>query len=125
MSPRPLLPARNIGNHFEIQALDYLADQGLKLVQKNFTIRTGEIDIIMLDRSTLVFIEVRYRTKNDYGSSIETVSFHKQNRIKKAALYFLGSHPEHSHRDCRFDVIGIDKNNSDLHIHWIKNAFTE
>ena len=61
------------GLQYEELARDYLLNQGLTLHLQNYHCRFGEIDLIMLDKETLVFIEVRFRQNEDYGSSIETV----------------------------------------------------
>ena len=108
-----------LGNHHEQQALTYLTEKGLTLIKKNFHCRRGEIDLICFDQNQLVFIEVRYRSSNRYGNALESVTYSKQQKIKKTAHYFLFAHPHFQHYVMRFDVIAIDSQK----INWVKNAF--
>ncbi len=106
------------GEAAEAHALRWLQQQGLKLEARNYRCRGGEIDLILRDGATLVFVEVRYRSHGGYGSAAESVTPAKQRRLRLAAQHYLqrlGSEPP-----CRFDIIGIDR---DLRIEWIRNAF--
>lgn len=115
---------KKLGNDGENIAYGYLTDLGYKLVQKNYRIRSGEIDLIMTDQNTLVFIEVRTKSSSFYGSPLETVNYKKQNVIIKTANFFLHSHPKFQDSDCRFDVIGIVINKQNkVEINHIKDAF--
>jgi putative endonuclease len=77
----------------------------------------------MLDRQTLVFVEVRQRSKSRFYSAAASVSSRKQSRIVKTALTFLKTHPRYQGRFCRFDVLAYrDRPDSPL---WIKSAFTD
>jgi putative endonuclease len=107
----------SIGNHYENLALNYLKARGLSLVVRNYRSRYGEIDLIMQDKNYLVFVEVRYRQSQQYGSSIESINHIKQQKLIKTAQYYLLKHPQN--RPCRFDVIGINQQS----LTWIKNAF--
>jgi len=107
-----------IGNERETQACDYLQRQGLKLLQRNYRARRGEIDLVMRDGDCLVFVEVRYRKSKAFGSPAETVTRNKQLRLVSAARQYLQQHP--SRLDCRFDILGIE---ADGDIQWLKNAF--
>lgn len=113
--------SRKIGNDYENVALGYLQRRGLKLVCRNFYSRCGEIDLIMQDKNALVFVEVRYRRSSLFGKSEETVNYYKQQRIIKAAHYYLLKFPQN--REYRFDVLAINHQNTQS-IHWIQNAFT-
>lgn len=107
------------GQNAEDNAHHFLLDQGLILVSRNFRCKQGEIDLIMKDKNhTLVFIEVRFRNNDKYGSAAESITKTKQNRIITATQVFLST----SKFDCpiRFDVIAISGNGT---INWIKNAF--
>lgn len=107
------------GNKAETQACAYLQAKGLKLITKNFSTKSGEIDLIMDDNDTLVFIEVRYRKNTDFGGAAASVTPKKQQRIIKAALaYQQHSAPQSA---MRFDVIAIE--GSEMKIEWIKSAF--
>lgn len=90
------------------------------MLTRNFSCRFGEIDLICQDQLELVFVEVRYRRGQRFGTAAETVTIRKQQKLIKAAQHYLAAHPEHQRKTMRFDVIGID---SAQHIEWIKGAF--
>lgn len=69
-----------IGKLIEDNACDYLEQQGLKLLTRNFLCKMGEIDLIMRDKDDLVFIEVRYRQSDDYGDGVESITWHKKKK---------------------------------------------
>jgi putative endonuclease len=115
---------RALGKQREAQAESFLLDKGLKTLERNFTCRFGEIDLIMQDDECLVFTEVRYRARNNYGSGAETVTGTKQRRIIKAASLYLMLHPHKAQQPCRFDVISIGMTDGTLDLDWIKDAFT-
>ena len=109
----------------EKMGLRYLKKQGMCLQAKNFACRYGEIDLIMLEKDTLVFIEVRFRTSSFFGTASESITSHKISRCRAAAEYYLIKHPQQQWRECRFDVLTIDCNPSTQkkELMWIKNAF--
>ena len=105
---------------------NWLAARGLVLYQRNYRSRLGEIDLIMADDDTLVFVEVRYRSSMEFGGAEGSVTPAKQQRIVRAARQYLGQHPEHSDRPCRFDVVAAGPSpdrDGKTHYHWIRNAF--
>ncbi len=110
-----------LGNAAESQALAYLQAQGLILVQRNFRCRSGELDLIMRDAETLVFVEVRSRRSVQYGSPAESVTPAKQQKLLNAAAAYLQR--QTLDLPCRFDVVAILKSAHQLHIEWIKDAF--
>ena len=112
------------GSRYEREAERYLLARGLKLVARNFRCRLGELDLVMEDGATLVFVEVRYRQSARYGSPLESVTERKRGRVIKAAEWFLGGAPEYGDRPCRFDAIGITGEKDPLAIDWIKDAFS-
>ncbi len=114
------------GREQETKAAGYLRTYGLKLIGSNYHSRFGEIDLIMLEKSTLVFIEVRFRRSNNYGSPIATVSLQKQKKIRLTAAHFLQKHEKFQHLNCRFDVIGLSclTGSAKYKFDWIKNAFS-
>ena len=124
---RKRLPSTSIkrGEQAELRASQWLLRQGLKLVANNYCCRQGEIDLIMLDKNQLVFIEVRYRKNSLYGSGAESVTFNKQTKIRKAAQHFLSNQPKLANLPCRFDVVSAQPGQSSdtLCFDWIKNAF--
>lgn len=107
------------GKNAEHNAMLHLQANGLKVIDQNYSIRRGEIDIIAMDSNTLVFVEVRYRKNNMYGSPLESVTPSKQRKIRLAAEHYLQIHPAYSRSQARFDVVGI----CGQEIQWIKNAF--
>jgi putative endonuclease len=111
---------RRKGNQAENLALDYLTNKGLTLISRNFSSRFGEIDLIMLGPESLVFIEVKMRTRNDFGTGTEAVTIEKQRKIIKTAHVFLQKNPKLSKKSCRFDVVSILPPT----IQWIKQAFS-
>lgn len=116
------------GNAQESKAAHYLRSQGLKLLCRNYRSRYGEIDLIMTDSNTLVFVEVRYRRSEHFGGALNSVTSIKQKKIRRTAAYYLQSHPQ-LQCSCRFDVIGLTHttttavHGAKLHFDWIKNAF--
>jgi putative endonuclease len=112
------------GQEAEKHACEFLMKNGLKLIECNHRNKLGEIDLIMQDKSHVVFVEVRYRQQKSYGSSVESITPFKQAKIIKAASYYLQIHKLTEKVDCRFDVVGMTSQNTDFEIEWIKNAFS-
>lgn len=110
------------GSRAEQLARRYLEKQGLRFEQANFRCRRGEIDLIMRDADTLVFVEVRYRGNSRYGSAAETVDRHKQRKLTTTALFFLQNNPKLARLASRFDVIAISGDSGAPHIDWHPNA---
>lgn len=106
------------GEQAEQQALDYLQNQGLRLVCRNFRCRQGELDLVMTDRQTLVIVEVRFRKNSYYGSALESITAAKQSRIIAATQVYLARHK--SNCPLRFDVVAFSGNGQ---MDWIKGAF--
>ena len=79
---------RQTGTSYEIKAEEYLLQNGYKILERNFRNRSGEIDIIAKDGEYFCFIEVKYRTTNDFGNPFEAVDYRKQNQIRKVANYY-------------------------------------
>lgn len=107
------------GKQAENSALKFLQAKGFKLIVQNFRCKVGEIDLIMEDKKFWVFIEVRYRKNNNYGLGLETVNKMKQQRLIRAATFYLQQQNLLGKVDCRFDIISFNGNKID----WIKNAF--
>ena len=117
------LSYRQTGARWEKTAESFLRSHGLKLLQRNFSSRFGEIDLIMEEEKTIVFVEVKYRKSNEHGSGADAVTFHKQNRISRTAGWYMAKNPHRAEQFCRFDVISIDPQSRKQGIKWIKNAF--
>lgn len=109
------------GHLAEQKALDYLMNQGLKLVMRNYSCRVGEIDLIMREGSYLVFIEVRARSSINFGGGIASVTYAKRQKIIKTTAHYMIKHKIHDQFPIRFDVLSID-GKSEV-ITWIKDAF--
>ncbi len=111
--------ARAIGQRAECLAEEWLTRKGLRLIERNYHCRGGELDLIMLDGDTLVFVEVRFRRNARFGNAAESVTPTKQRRLWTAAQHYLQYHGEHASRAQRFDVIAITNDQTE----WIRNAF--
>lgn len=110
------------GASAEKKAKRFLSSYGLKLVAANYHCKIGEIDLIMSEVDTLVFIEVRFRSRASHGTAAESITRQKQKNIIGTAQHFLLHHPEWQQAPCRFDVLAAT--NSDFQFQWIKDAFT-
>ncbi len=104
-------------------AYRHLLDQGLRLVTRNYRCRHGEIDLIMRDGPTIVFVEVRLRNRTDFGSGAESVDARKQARVSSSAEHYLQRHATLL-ADCRFDVVSILQSGDTYRLDWIRNAFS-
>lgn len=109
---------QQIGAQGERNAENYLAGQGLKVVQRNYRCRGGEIDLLMQDGDTLVFVEVRVRNQMGFGGPLASVDRRKQQRLALAAQHYLQRHGWAG--PCRFDVVGLNEHQAPQ---WIRNAF--
>ena len=112
------------GQRAEDQAKDFLERQGLRCLERNFRARVGEIDLIMDDRGTRVFVEVRYRKNRRYGGALESVDHRKRARLLATAQWYLGSH--RTTGPARFDVVAVEPGpNGEPCFVWIKNALED
>lgn len=115
----------------ESRAANFLRAKGLKLLCRNYHSRFDEIDLILSDSGTLVFIEVRYRANGLFGGAVASVTVAKQRRIRLTAAHYLQTHNGLQHCPCRFDVLGLsgeaDANSQTgaQCFDWIKNAFSK
>jgi len=97
------------GKSAEEFAKQYLQRHGLTLVGQNYRCKYGEIDLIMRDKNTTVFVEVRFRKSQRYGSGAESVDHHKQRKLLATASHYLQSHADAAKRPCRFDVMSLTR----------------
>jgi len=110
-----------IGKSKEKLACRYLEKKGFQLIETNYYCRRGEIDLIMRDQDSLVFVEVRYRKNDIFGSAIESVNHHKQRRLIFTAEHYLQQ--TRTPLAARFDVVAISGSEANPTINWIQNAF--
>lgn len=112
------------GAQAEKLAEQFLIDHGLTVITRNYRCKQGEIDLIMQDHNTVVFVEVRHRVSNAYGTAAESITTNKQAKIIKAATLFMMQKGWYQHKAVRFDVITIDGELIDSSVlKWIKQAF--
>ena len=111
-----------LGKEGERIAEAYLRRKGYKIVERNFRCALGELDLIVLDRRVLVFVEVKTRTGDGFGTPFEAVEFRKQQKMIHAAQYFIAQKGLQQ-RDSRFDVVGISWLRREPMVEHIKNAF--
>ena len=117
---------RTIGREYEAIACQYLMQQGLSKVAINYSSRFGELDLIMKDKSTWVFVEVKYRKSSQYGGAVAAVTRTKRRKILHTAYCFLNENGiSSSNVAIRFDIVAINGNNALESINWIKNIEIE
>lgn len=108
------------GQTAESRAAAFLQSHGLKLVTRNWRCRFGEIDLVMQDGAALVFVEVRLRSRGDFGGAAASVTPAKQKKLLAAARQYLAALK--SMPPCRFDVIALSGSGQP---EWIRNAFDD
>ncbi|EER1717976.1 YraN family protein [Escherichia coli] len=120
-SPRQLT-TKQTGDAWEVQARRWLEGKGLRFVAANVNERGGEIDLIMREGRTTVFVEVRYRRSALYGGVAASVTRSKQHKLLQTARLWLARHNgSFDTVDCRFDVVAFTGNE----VEWIKDAFND
>ncbi len=111
------------GRAAEDMALRYLQQHGLHLVTRNFRCTRGEIDLIMRHGDVLVFVEVRARRSDNFGSGADSVNARKQAKLNAAAQVYLQQHASPPKGPCRFDVVAISFASDPPQLDWIPDAF--
>jgi putative endonuclease len=109
------------GQQAEDIAAAWLQARGLRLLQRNFRCKAGEIDLVLQDGASLVFAEVRYRSGSAFGGAAASIDAKKRQRIVTAARYYLMDKPD---QPCRFDVVLLDRLRPDA-VEWLRDAFGE
>jgi putative endonuclease len=109
-----------LGKFAENRAEALLRAAGLAIVARNWRCRQGEIDLIAREGHTLVFVEVRSRTRTDFGSAAESITLAKQRRVIAAARQYLSRLRELP--PCRFDVVTLDGKGEPA---WVRSAFDD
>lgn len=120
----PLPPHLHRGVDAEQAALAHLQSNGLRLIARNYRCTGGELDLVMLERQELVFVEVRYRRSEQFGGAVPSVDADKQQKLRLAAETFLQNHPRQPYATCRFDVVAISGDAPKYRIDWIRDAFS-
>ncbi|EMG9894633.1 YraN family protein [Enterobacter hormaechei] len=116
------LSRKQTGDAWELKARRWLEGKGLRFVAANVRGRGGEIDLIMKDGQTIVFVEVRYRQSSRFGGAAASVTLAKQKKLLQTTHLWLARHNgSFDTVDCRFDVVAFTGNAID----WLKNAFGE
>lgn len=108
------------GQQYELLALQYLQQQGLTLLQQNYQCKAGEIDLVMREGATLVFVEVKYRASSAFGGALAAVNHSKQQKLLRTSRWYLQQH-RLSNVPCRLDVLAIE-GTAPYHYQWLKNA---
>jgi putative endonuclease len=103
-------------------AVKFLSRKGYKILKRNYRYGHGEIDIIAMDKDVLIFVEVRVKFSDKFGSPEDSVTIKKREQLKKIASAFIQMN-EMNFSECRFDVIGITFKDGKFNINHIENAF--
>lgn len=112
------------GEVAERYALNYLEKAGLTHITSNWSCQFGEIDLIMLEHDTLVFVEVRYRKHAHFGGALDSIDQHKRHKLMKSVEQYLTEHPHWLEHPCRFDVITAHPDATQAFMmNWIQDAF--
>ena len=122
-SGKALPPHLQTGIEAERLAEKYLRREGLTTVVRNYRSRYGEIDLVLRDGNTLVFVEVRFRNNIRYGSAAESITRGKTEKIRKTAQFFLQENYRFAHLYSRFDVVAVSSSGDQPEITWIRDAF--
>ena len=111
---------RRTGTKYEDLAAEYLTKHGMYVLDRNFRRRIGEIDIVAMDGAVLVFVEVKYRSGDSYGTPEDAVGIYKQQVIRRMAQMYINVRHIPESTVCRFDVVAINGRGEVTHY---KNAF--
>lgn len=109
------------GSAVEDAAEHYLQQAGLRPRARNVRYRGGELDLVMDHDGTVVFVEVRYRARSNFGGGAASVDVRKCRRLAHAALLYLQEHPALADAPCRFDV--VEASGEPPQLHWLRDAF--
>jgi putative endonuclease len=117
----------DLGRRGEDRALAHLQSHGLELIERNYRCRGGEIDLVMREGDVLVLVEVRSRTRSDFGSAAASIGARKQRRFGLAARHLMLTRPELRRMRARFDVVAIDPATQPEDppvLTWLRGAFS-
>ncbi|MEM8593552.1 MAG: YraN family protein [Pseudomonadota bacterium] len=116
---------KNNGLRAERAAQQLVKEHKHQIIKLNYQCRFGEIDIITQHNHTMVFIEVRQRSKQQWGGAIHSITRSKQSKIIRCANYFMGKNPHLAYLNARFDVICFEDTFDVTLATWIEHAFME
>lgn len=114
---------RSVGQRGEDAAARFLEERGLRLLERNYRCRGGEVDLVMLEERTLVLVEVRLRSSADFGGAAASVGPRKQRRFALAARHLLMTRPAYRDLPMRFDVVALQGGADGPRVEWIRDAF--
>ena len=117
------LSKKNRGEAVERFVAIFLENHTVRLIDKNFRSRFGEIDLIGIHQNQVVFLEVRFRKSGAYGSAAASVTARKQRKLIQTARFFLCKTPWLANKACRFDVVAVTLSNGEYEIEWFQHAF--
>lgn len=92
-------------------------------MEQNFRQKCGELDLVFQDGNTIVFVEVRYRASDRWGTGLASITSTKQRRLTKAASSWLKRHPGLRRAPCRFDVVSVSGSETNPVCKWVRSAF--
>ena len=111
---------QSVGCYYERRAECFLRQKGLVFCVRNYHCKMGEIDLIMRDKQTLVFVEVRYRASMAFGGALASVHARKQTKIRQTAQHYLWHQKLNVHQQlCRFDIVAFEH----CQTNWVQSAF--
>ena len=111
------------GHEAEQCAYAHLQRQGLQLVTRNYRTPFGEIDLIMEQSNIIVFVEVRYRRSQAFGTPTETIGARKQEKLRASAEHYLQRNRKASKKPCRFDIVAVTGAPDSNQVEWLQDAF--
>jgi putative endonuclease len=113
---------QRLGDEGEQAACRFLKRQRYAILERNYRCRVGEIDIVALDRDVVVFVEVKTRTDEGFGTPLDAVDVRKQRQIQRAAQFYLRQKRLWD-RDARFDVVAVWRDGREWRCELVRNAF--
>ena len=115
---------KNLGSHGENLAAEFLKRRGYRILQRNFRLKFGEIDIVAQEGDTICFVEVRTKTTEEMGTPFESITSFKQRKLSKLALAYLKNQYKSVEVRARFDVVAVvAQEGKEEKVELIKNAF--
>jgi putative endonuclease len=122
--PEPIASKLRPGAAAEELAAEFLRSRGLDMLARNLTCRMGELDLVCVDGEVLVIVEVRQRSRADFGGALGSVTWRKQRKLIRTTQFYLQRQPAWRGRALRFDVVALQGlADGTGQIAWIKDAF--